>query len=219
MYYLQDEHNSRKEVCNNNNITFLSNLDRGLQWSVQTMVENTDSKFLVWATHDSFPLTENFLSKFDKLVSTPAMMSKMGKLGKILGPKGLMPNPKLGTVTNDIKKTVKALKDGQIEIKNDKDGNIAASIGKKSFPDNKIKEKKLTVGHIENIQTPKDHNEKLYDFYPILFFVPCCSTTIKSGEYQSSIQIFERFGLNPGCIECYLEYFVIYIEEKCRTPE
>ena len=49
-----------------------------------------------------------------------------------------MPNPKLGTVTNDIKKTVKALKDGQIEIKNDKDGNIAASIGKKSFSDSKI---------------------------------------------------------------------------------
>ena len=58
---------------------------------------------------------------FDKLVSTPAMMSKMGKLGKILGPKGLMPNPKLGTVTNNIETTVKALKSGQIEIKNDKD--------------------------------------------------------------------------------------------------
>ena len=67
-------------------------------------------------------------------------MSKMGKLGKILGPKGLMPNPKLGTVTNDIKKTVKALKQGQIEIKNDQDGNVAASIGKKSFPDIKLKE-------------------------------------------------------------------------------
>ena len=66
------------------------------------------------------------------------MMPKMGKLGKILGPKGLMPNPKLGTVTNDIKKTVKALKEGQIEIKNDKDGNIGASIGKKSFKDTKI---------------------------------------------------------------------------------
>ncbi len=75
---------------------------------------------------------------FDKLISTPNMMSKLGKLGKILGPKGLMPNPKLGTVTTDIKKTVKALKDGQIEIKNDKDGNVAASIGKKSFPDSKI---------------------------------------------------------------------------------
>ena len=77
---------------------------------------------------------------FDKVISTPAMMSKAGKLGKILGPKGLMPNPKLGTVTNDIKNTVKAIKTGQIEIKNDKDGNIGASIGKKSFTDTKIKE-------------------------------------------------------------------------------
>ena len=75
---------------------------------------------------------------FDKLVATPAMMSKMGKLGKILGPKGLMPNPKLGTVTNNLNQTIKALKTGQIEIKNDKDGNIGASIGKKSFPDTKI---------------------------------------------------------------------------------
>ena len=77
---------------------------------------------------------------FDKLVATPAMMSKMGKLGKILGPKGLMPNPKLGTVTNNIQSTVKALKSGQLEIKNDKDGNLGVSIGKKSFSDNKIKE-------------------------------------------------------------------------------
>ena len=78
--------------------------------------------------------------KFDKLVATPPMMKKMGKLGKVLGPKGLMPNPKLGTVTDDIKSTVKALKSGQIEIKNDEDGNLGASIGKKSFTDNKIKE-------------------------------------------------------------------------------
>ena len=77
---------------------------------------------------------------FDKLVATPSMMPKMGKLGKILGPKGLMPNPKLGTVTNDIKSIVKLLKTGQIEIKNDKDGNLGASIGKKSFNDSKIKE-------------------------------------------------------------------------------
>jgi len=77
---------------------------------------------------------------FDKLIATPAMMPKMGKLGKILGPKGLMPNPKLGTVTNNVKSIVKAIKSGQIEIKNDKDGNIAASIGKKSFADSKIKQ-------------------------------------------------------------------------------
>ena len=78
--------------------------------------------------------------KFDKLISTPGMMSKIGKIGKILGPKGLMPNPKLGTVTNDVHSSVKALKSGQIEIKNDTDGNLGASIGKKSFADNKIKE-------------------------------------------------------------------------------
>ena len=77
---------------------------------------------------------------FDKLIATPTMMSKISKLGKILGPKGLMPNPKLGTVTNNIKSSVEALKSGQIEIKNDKDGNLAASIGKKSFSDTKIKE-------------------------------------------------------------------------------
>ena len=77
---------------------------------------------------------------FDKLIATPTMMPKMGKLGKILGPKGLMPNPKLGTVTNNIQSAVKALKSGQIEIKSDKEGNVGTSIGKKSFPDNKIKE-------------------------------------------------------------------------------
>ena len=91
---------------------------------------------------DSNTLVNNIMAgkiEFDKLIATPAMMSKMGKLGKILGPKGLMPNPKLGTVTNNIQSTVKALKSGQIEIKNDKDGNIGVSIGKKSFQDNKIK--------------------------------------------------------------------------------
>ena len=78
--------------------------------------------------------------EFDKIISTPAMMSKIGKLAKILGPKGLMPNPKLGTVTNDISKVVKLIKAGQIEIKNDKDGNLSASIGKKDFSIEKIKE-------------------------------------------------------------------------------
>ena len=83
--------------------------------------------------------------KFDKLIATPAMMSKMGKLGKVLGPKGLMPNPKLGTVTNNIQSTVKALKSGQIEIKNDEDSNVGVSIGKKSFSNNKIKENFISL--------------------------------------------------------------------------
>ena len=72
---------------------------------------------------------------FEKLICTPSMMVKLSKLGKVLGPKGLMPNPKLGTVTNDIKKAVTDAKSGQVEIRNDKDGNIGLSIGKKSFKD------------------------------------------------------------------------------------
>ena len=75
---------------------------------------------------------------FEKLICTPGMMIKLSKLGKILGPKGLMPNPKLGSVTNDLKKAVTDAKSGQVEIRNDKDGNIGVSIGKKSFADDKL---------------------------------------------------------------------------------
>ncbi len=75
---------------------------------------------------------------FEKLICTPGMMIKLSKLGKVLGPKGLMPNPKLGSVTNDIKKAVIDAKSGQIEIRNDKDGNIGVSIGNKSFADDKL---------------------------------------------------------------------------------
>ena len=75
---------------------------------------------------------------FEKLICTPSMMIKLSKLGKVLGPKGLMPNPKLGTVTNDISNAVKEAKAGQAEIRNDKDGNIGLSIGKKSFDDGKL---------------------------------------------------------------------------------
>ena len=75
---------------------------------------------------------------FDKLLCTTTMMIKLSKLGKILGPKGLMPNPKLGSVTNNLEKAVKESKSGQVEIKNDKDGNVGLSLGKKSFSDDKL---------------------------------------------------------------------------------
>ena len=75
---------------------------------------------------------------FEKLICTPGMMIKLSKLGKILGPKGLMPNPKLGSVSDNIKKAVTDAKSGQIEIRNDKDGNLGASIGKKSFHDDQL---------------------------------------------------------------------------------
>ena len=75
---------------------------------------------------------------FEKLICTPGLMIKLSKLGKVLGPKGLMPNPKLGSVTNDLKHAVTNAKFGQVEIKNDKDGNIGLSLGKKSFSDDKL---------------------------------------------------------------------------------
>ena len=75
---------------------------------------------------------------FEKLICTPGMMIKLSKLGKVLGPKGLMPNPKLGSVTENLKSAVSDAKSGQAEIRNDKDGNIGVSLGKKSFSDDKL---------------------------------------------------------------------------------
>ena len=75
---------------------------------------------------------------FTKLICTPAMMGKIGKHGKVLGPKGLMPNPKLGTVSTDIAKAVKDVKTGLVEIRNDKDGNLGSTIGRKSFSTDKL---------------------------------------------------------------------------------
>ena len=73
------------------------------------------------------------------------MMAKMGKLGKILGPKGLMPNPKLGTVSEDIVGAVKKIKNSLVEVKNDKDGNIGVSIGRKSFSNKQLLENLKTI--------------------------------------------------------------------------
>ena len=75
---------------------------------------------------------------FEKLICTPGMMIKLSKLGKVLGPKGLMPNPKLGSVSENIKEAVTNAKSGQVEVRNDKDGNIGVSIGKKSFSDDQL---------------------------------------------------------------------------------
>ena len=91
---------------------------------------------------------------FEKLICTPSMMIKLGKLGKILGPKGLMPNPKLGTVTKDVGQAVKLAKAGQLEIKNDKDGNIGFSIGKKSFTDENLIKNYNAVIDVINKEKP-----------------------------------------------------------------
>ena len=93
---------------------------------------------------------------FDKLICTTSMMIKLSKLGKILGPKGLMPNPKLGSVTDNIKKAVTDAKSGQVEIKNDKDGNIGLSVGKKSFSDEKLIKNLVAV--FDTLEREKGNN-------------------------------------------------------------
>ena len=93
---------------------------------------------------------------FEKLICTPSMMIKLSKLGKILGPKGLMPNPKLGSVTENLKTAITDAKSGQAEIRNDKDGNIGVSIGKKSFSDDKLIKNFNAI--LESLEKEKTNN-------------------------------------------------------------
>lgn len=86
---------------------------------------------------------KNGNTNFDMVIATPDMMALVGKVGRILGPKGLMPNPKTGTVTMDIQKAVSNAKSGQVNFRVDKKGNIHAPIGKASFDVEKIKENML----------------------------------------------------------------------------
>ena len=106
---------------------------------------------------------EDFIEKikngelnFEKLICTPKMMIKLSKLGKVLGPKGLMPNPKLGSVTENLKQAVTDAKSGQVEIRNDKDGNIGVSIGKKSFSDDKLIKNFNAI--LETLEKEKSNN-------------------------------------------------------------
>ena len=91
---------------------------------------------------------------FDILVCTPDMMSKVGKLGKVLGPKGIMPNPKFGTVSPNIKKAVEDIKKGKVEIRCDKDGNLSLSVGRANFDDNKIIENYKSVLEVVEKEKP-----------------------------------------------------------------
>ncbi len=102
------------------------------------MQESKDAGADIVGGDDFIEKIKNGNLDFEKLICTPGMMIKLSKLGKVLGPKGLMPNPKLGSVTNDLKKAVSDAKSGQVEINNDKDGNIGLSLGKKSFSDDKL---------------------------------------------------------------------------------
>tara|TARA_B000000437_G_scaffold213875_1_gene186998 strand:- start:638 stop:1348 length:711 start_codon:yes stop_codon:yes gene_type:complete len=83
---------------------------------------------------------QNGKSDFDRVIATPDMMGLVGRLGKVLGPRGLMPNPKLGTVTNDVGDAVKAAKAGQVEFRTEKAGIVHGGIGKASFSDEQLTE-------------------------------------------------------------------------------
>ena len=93
---------------------------------------------------------------FEKLICTPGMMIKLSKLGKVLGPKGLMPNPKLGSVSDNIKEAVTNAKSGQVEIRNDKEGNIGVSIGKKSFNEDQLLKNFTTI--LDALEKEKSNN-------------------------------------------------------------
>ncbi|HNA61659.1 MAG TPA: 50S ribosomal protein L1 [Rhabdochlamydiaceae bacterium] len=91
-------------------------------------------------TEDLYEKVKDGWTNFDAVISTPDMMRDVGKLGKVLGPRGLMPTPKAGTVTNDIATAVREIKAGRIEFKNDKHGVISSAIGKLSFSKEKLEE-------------------------------------------------------------------------------
>ena len=114
---------------------------------------------------------------FQKLICTPNMMIKLSKLGKVLGPKGLMPNPKLGSVTNELKKAVTDLKSGQVEIKNDKDGNIGLSLGKKSFSDDKLLKNFNIV--FETLEREKGNNTLKGDLIKNVFLTSTMGVSYK----------------------------------------
>ncbi len=114
---------------------------------------------------------------FEKLICTPSMMVKLSKLGKVLGPKGLMPNPKLGSVTDDLKTAISDAKSGQVEIRNDKDGNIGVSIGKKSFSDDKLIKNFNAI--IETLEKEKSNNPVKGDLIKSAFITSTMGVSYK----------------------------------------
>ena len=114
---------------------------------------------------------------FEKLICTPSMMIKLSKLGKVLGPKGLMPNPKLGSVTEDLKKAISDAKSGQAEIRNDKDGNIGVSIGKKSFSDDKLIKNFSAI--IDTLEKEKTNNTVKGDLIKSTFITSTMGVSYK----------------------------------------
>ena len=155
---------NNKQKKNEINIRTVVNLPGGSGKKVKVAVvcedpkskEAKDAGADIVGGDDFIEKIKNGQIDFEKLICTPSMMIKLSKLGKVLGPKGLMPNPKLGSVTEDLKTSILNAKSGQIEIRNDKDGNIGVSIGKKSFNDDQLIKNFNAVS--ESLEKEKSNN-------------------------------------------------------------
>ncbi len=155
---------NNKQKKNEINIRTIVNLPGGSGKKVKVAVVCEDSKSTdaksagadIVGSDDFIEKIKNGEINFEKLICTPSMMIKLSKLGKVLGPKGLMPNPKLGSVTEDLKTAILDAKSGQAEIRNDKDGNIGVSIGKKSFAEDKLIKNYNAI--IETLEKEKSNN-------------------------------------------------------------
>ena len=155
---------NNKQKKNEINIRTVVNLPGGTGKKVKVAVVCEDTKSAeaksagadIVGSDDFIDKIKNGELNFEKLICTPSMMIKLSKLGKVLGPKGLMPNPKLGSVTDDLKKAVSDAKSGQAEIRNDKDGNIGVSIGKKSFSDDQLIKNYNAI--LETLEKEKSNN-------------------------------------------------------------
>ena len=167
------------------NIRTVVNLPGGTGKKVKVAVVCEDSKASdAKAAGADIVGSDDFIEKikggemnFEKLICTPGMMIKLSKLGKVLGPKGLMPNPKLGSVTENLKQAVTDAKSGQAEIRNDKDGNIGVSIGKKSFSDDKLLKNYNAI--FETLEKEKTNNTLKGDLIKSAFLTSTMGVSYK----------------------------------------
>ena len=167
------------------NIRTVVNLPGGTGKKVKVAVVCEDAKSSeaktagadIVGSDDLIDKIKNGELNFEKLICTPSMMIKLSKLGKVLGPKGLMPNPKLGSVTEDLKTAISDAKSGQAEIRNDKDGNIGVSIGKKSFSDDKLIKNYNAI--IDTLEKEKSNNTVKGDLIKSLYITSTMGVSYK----------------------------------------
>ena len=176
---------NNKQKKNEINIRTVVNLPGGTGKKVKVAVVCEDAKSPEAKTagadivggDDFIEKIKNGEMNFEKLICTPTMMIKLSKLGKVLGPKGLMPNPKLGSVTEDLKTAISNAKSGQAEIRNDKDGNIGVSIGKKSFNDDQLVKNFSAV--LDTLEKEKSNNTVKGDLIKSAFITSTMGVSYK----------------------------------------